>query len=260
MAKGPTTFSELREQEYTASIGTAVTGVAIIVVALILLFVLNRVLVGTNQSIMRVAIGIGVFAGISIVTFAAVRSSRVNKTPIVPFKCPYCDRTNRLVARPTEDFDCEHCLRTIRFEAGKMVPVRTISCTNCGADQRISVKAERCICDKCNAVMQVHADDLAGTRSSVAAPVARPGILLTGEHHVVLIQGYDSAHEQKVAGVLQHELGVDLLEARRLLATVSEKTPLIIAYDVPQSDAEALRQQLEQSGANVQMRATSDSR
>ncbi len=72
----------------------------------------------------------------------------------------------------------------------------------------------------------------------------------------ILIQGYDPAREQKVALLLQRELGVDLQEARRLLSTITDKTPLIVAYDVPQADADSLRRQLEQLGASVQIRAT----
>jgi hypothetical protein len=103
MAKGPTTFSELREQEYTASIGTAVVGIVIIVVAVILLFILNRVLVGSAQKAMQLGMGLGVLVGATIIGAAGLRISRVNKVKLVPFKCPYCDRDNKLVTNPTED-------------------------------------------------------------------------------------------------------------------------------------------------------------
>ena len=63
---------------------------------------------------------------------------------------------------------------------------------------------------------------------------------------------YDLYMEAGSAG----ELGVDLNEARRLLGTVSDRTPLIVGYDMPFDQAEGLRKQFEQLGATVAVRAT----
>ena len=93
-----------------------------------------------------------------------------------------------------------------------MVPVRVISCSNCNTDNRISVKASRFICSKCNATVQVQAEQqpVYGMGNVTPAPApARPAVLLTQTNQDVLIQSFDPARENLLAQMIQDLLGVE---------------------------------------------------
>lgn len=260
MAKGATTLSEVREQEYTRSIGMAATGIGLIVVGLLLIAFLKYLVPESILVVSRVLVGLAALLGAGILVAAVKRIVDVRNAPSVLFRCPYCEVQNRLTAQPTENFVCESCHATIRFENGKLMPIRTITCTTCGAEHRVSIKAERYVCDKCNAVLQVQQQTqpvYGMTPPPATAANPRPAaVMLGGSNQNVLLQGFDPTRENQVASILQRELGVDIAEARRLLHTVSEKTPLIVAYDIPYDQADGLRKQFDQLGASISMRNT----
>ena len=259
MAKGATTLSEVREREYTQSIGMAAWGIGLIVVCLALIAFLGYIVPPSMLMVSRVLCAIAALVGLALLIAAGKRIFDVRNAASVLYRCPYCDAQNHLTAQPTEDFACESCHATIRFENGKPVPIRTITCTTCGADHRVSVKAERYVCDKCNAVLQVQqqTQPVFGMAPPAAAAAPRqPAMMLGGANQNVLLQGFDRSRENQVAAILQRELSVEIAEARRLLHSVSEKTPLIVAYDVPYDQADGLRRQFDQLGATVSMRNT----
>jgi transposase-like protein len=258
MAKGTTTLSEVREQEYTQSITMAATGIGLIVVCLLLIAFLKYLVPESILIVSRILCGLAALVGLTLVIAAGKRIMDVRNAPSVMFRCPYCDAQNRLVAEPTSDFVCESCHSTIRFENGKLVPIRTITCTTCGAEHRVSSKAERYVCDKCNTVLQVQqqAQPVYGMTPTGAAQPRQKAAMLGGSNQNLLLQGFDQTRQNQVASILQRELGVDIAEARRLLQSVTEKTPLIVAYDIPYDQADGLRRQFEQLGAQVSMRNT----
>jgi ribosomal protein L7/L12/uncharacterized protein YlaI len=268
MAKGATTLSEVREQEYTQSVGMVAWGIGLIVVCLLLIAFLKYIVPPSILVVSQVLCGLAALVGAGLVIAAVKRIMDVRNAPSVVYKCPYCEAANHLTAQPTEDFVCDSCHATIRFENGKPVPVRTITCTTCGAQHRVSIKAERYVCDKCNAVLAVQQQTQAvygmtapaapapGPAAPAAAPPRPAAMMLGGSNQNILLQGFDRTRENKIAAVLQRELGVNLAEARRLLETVTEKTPLIVAYDIPYDQADSLRKQFEQLGAVVSMRNT----
>jgi ribosomal protein L37AE/L43A len=258
MAKGATTLSEVREQEYTRSVMMAATGLALIIVGVLVIAFL-KYLVPTNiLGVSRVLVGLAALLGATLVAAAGKRVLDMRNMATVLFKCPYCDTQNKLLAPPTEDFECESCHATVRFENGKMVPIRTIICTSCGAEHRVSSKAERYVCDRCNAVISVQqqTQQVYGMTPPPTPMQRAPAMVLGGANQNVLLTAVDRSREQQIAAILQRELGVDLNEARRLLGTLSDRTPLIVGYDLPFDQAEGLRKQFEQLGATVAVRAT----
>lgn len=262
MAKGTTTLTEVREQETANTLKWVGIGAAIILFAVFMIYFLGLFLKTdpTLLKIMRAGMGLGILAGAAVIGGAVYRQSQLRNIKGVTFPCPYCDATNQLVAEPTSDFECETCHQTVRFDQnGKMVPVRVISCSNCNTDNRISVKASRFICSKCNATVQVQAEQQPvygmGNVAPAAAP-ARPATLLTQTNQDVLIQSFDPSRESQLAQMIQELLGVEGTEARRLLGTIAPRKPLIIGVDMPQMDAERLQIQLSQLGATVHLRAS----
>lgn len=262
MAKGATTLSEVREQEYTRSVFMAATGIGLILVGLLVIAFL-KYLVPTNiLGVSRVLVGLAALAGAALVAAAGKRIFDLRHAATVQVKCPYCDAMNQLMAEPNADFECEECHATIRYENGRQVPVRTITCTSCGAEHRVSIKADRYVCDRCNAVIQVQqqAQPVYGmTTPGAPATAPQPAMTLGGGNQNVLLTALDRTREQQIAAILQREMGVDLNEARRLLGTVSDRTPLIVGYDLPFDQADGLRKQLQQLGATVAVRATAGS-
>ena len=262
MANGTVTVTEVREQEAANTLKWVGVGIGIILFAAFMIYFLGLFL-KTDPAllkIMRAGMGLGIVAGIAVIGGALYRQSQLRNMPSVTFPCPYCDAANHLVAEPTSDFECETCHQTVRFEAnGKMVPVRVISCSNCNTDNRISVKASRFICSKCNATVQVQAEQqpVYGMGNVAPAPTpARPATLLTQTNQDVLIQSFDPAREGQLAQMIRELLGVEDTEARRLLGTIAPRKPLIIGVDMPQMDAERLQIQLSQLGASVYLRAS----
>jgi len=258
MAKGPTTLSEVREQEYTRSVILAAWGIGLIIVGVLVIAFLHYLVPPHVMLVSRVLVGLAVFAGAALVAVAGKNIVDLKYRATVLFKCPYCDAFNKLVATPTENFECDSCLATIRFENGKMVPVRTISCSNCGAEHRVSVKAERYVCDRCNAVIQIQqlTDPVYGMAPGATQKPRQPAMVLGGGNQNVLLTSVQRSREQQNAVLLQRELGVDLPEARRLLGTITDRTPLIVGYDLPFDQADGLRLQFEQLGSTVVVRAT----
>jgi len=70
----------------------------------------------------------------------------------------------------------------------------------------------------------------------------------------VLLISYDRRHETATAMKIQNIMTVNLIDARKILQTASEKAPIPIAWGEPLRKAEALRRQFEDLGATVSVR------
>lgn len=269
MARTTVTLSEVREQETANTLKWVGVGVVIMLVAAFMIYFLGLFL-KDNASllrVMRLGMGVGIAIGAIVVGGAAARLSKVRNMASFLYPCPYCDASNQLVEEPTANFECETCHQTVRFdESGVPVPVRIIGCSNCGTDNRVSIKSSRFICSKCNATIQVQAEQPVygmGNVASAAAPAAsappRPAPALlnqTDPSHVdVVVQSFDPAREGQLAVMLQNMMGIEVAEARRLLGTIGARTPLIIGVDMPVQEADQLSAQLTQLGAHVHLRS-----
>ena len=279
MAEDTRTLSEVREQETANGLKWIGIGAGIIVFALIMIWIL-KVALRDNPSLahtMQIGMYVGIAAGFAVIAGAAYRMSQVKNIQTVAFTCPYCDAANQLMSEPTTNFECENCHQTVRFENGVLVPIRVVSCGSCGTDNRVSVKSNRFICQKCNATIQVQAEQPAfgaapsqGTTPAqratpayntavvgampTAAPPPQPARLLTEHNMDVLIYSYDPSRETHLLANLQTLMGVDAEQMKRLTGTISDRKPLVVSVDMPQAEADALRVQLSQLGANVHLR------
>ena len=263
MARTTVTLTEVREQETANTLKWVGVGAAIMLVAAFMIYFLGLFLKDNASllKIMRLGMGVGIAIGAVVIGGALARLSKVRNMTSFTYPCPYCDAANQLVEEPVSDFECETCHQTVRFdENGVMVPVRVIGCSNCGTDNRVSVKASRFICSKCNATVQVQAEQPVygmAAASAVVAPAAappRPATLLNQSNVDVVIQAFDAARGAQLASAVQNLLGVETDEARRLLGTIGPRSPLIIGVDMSAPDADQLSAQLIQLGAQVHQR------
>ncbi len=260
MADGTRTISEVREEATANGLKWIGIGAGIIVFALIMIWILKVALrdsphlLHTTQILMYLIIA----AGSAVIVGAAYRIGQVKNIPTVPFNCPYCDAANQLLAEPTTNFECENCHQTVRFENGALVPIRVVSCGSCGTDNRVSVKSTRLICQKCNANIQIEAaqpaTNAAYRPTPAPAPSPQPARLLTEHNMDVVIYSYDHSREARLLTTLETLLDVDAGQVKRLTGTISAHAPLIVGVDMPQPEAEALRVQLTQLGADVHLR------
>lgn len=259
MATETMTITEAREQGIAEALKWIGLGTLFLTICAFLIYFLHLFLQGGPLVMMRVLMSIGALAGGAVLVSGLVKFSQAQKLVGVDYPCPYCEQKNQLVAKPTRNFECEHCHQTVRFdETGNPVPVRVINCSNCNTDNRVSVKSNRFICIKCNATIQVQAEQPAygmGGMGMGGSTPARPAMLLNNTQYDVLITAFDRARVAHLAASVQSLLGVEAPEARRLLDTITDRTPLIIGVDMPQLDAEHLQAQLTQLGAKINLRA-----
>jgi len=257
MATETVTITEAREQKTADALKWIGLGVVILLVCAFMIYFLGLWLDGANLKMMRAGMIVGAVAGGTVLVSGLVRFSQAQNMVGVAYPCPYCEKDNQLVAPPTSNFECEHCNQTVRFdEAGKPVPIRVINCSNCNTDNKVSIKSNRFICIKCNATIQVQAEQPTYGMGPVrpTAP-ARPAMLLNTGQYDVLITNFDRAREGHLAATVQNLLGVEASEARRLLDTITDRTPLIVGVEMAQLDAEHLQAQLSQLGAKITLRS-----
>lgn len=252
-AQGAKTLSDVKEREWTDSIGTALVGLSIMLGGMAL-FYFVKFWLGSSPILLestRIALGLGIFAGAGILGLAILRGLEARKAPSVSFPCPYCDQPNLFVETPTEDFDCEHCNRTVHFQNGAPIPVRTIVCQACRTEHRVAINVQRYVCDRCNRPLQISTDP---TQKIAKAGTSENDALL--QNYNVLLMAIDRRHENEIAFKLQDLLLVNMKEARRLMKTASTDTPLVVGHDLPQRKAEAIRRELQDLGATVTLRAS----
>lgn len=254
MAKSATRFSDIQESEWTQSIGTAVVGILILIVAAVLIYCLKYVLPANVLRPSQVVASIGLVLGGAIILGALHRGTQVRKIKTVAFTCPYCEKDTLFPVAPTQDFDCDHCDRTVHFFDGEPVPVRNVICSACRAEHRVAVNVAHYICDSCNRPLRLTPEPKYQS-AVVSVHVPEPVDTMLQNYDVLLV-GVDRRKENEVAFKLQNILMTNLNEARRLMGTASTRTPLIIGYDLSQRKADAVRRQLQELGATVTLRPT----
>ena len=200
-------------------------------------------------------LGIGFLVGTFLCGYAAYngafyKGALSKQMATVGFICPYCQQELQFLESPTTDFDCEHCSRTVHFDNGFPVPVRTIICQACRAEHRVASSVDRYICDKCNRPLQLNV-----TPDKAAAIIDAENDAMLQNYDVLLLAS-DRRHESELSFKLQNLMVVNLPDARRLLSTASNQTPLVVGHDLSQRKAEAIKRQLEELGATVSVRPT----
>lgn len=255
MAKQETKLSEILENEWVESIVSATNGIIIVAVAGLFWYLVKFRLTENLRIFGYIFCGIALFLGLLILFLAGRRSYIVSKIPRVAFRCPYCDADNFFTEPPTEDFDCDHCHRTVHFRNGAPLPVRTIVCPFCRTQHRVSEEVERFVCDRCNRLLKIGGEaETPGRRAVGTASVDEHDALM--QNYDVLVVAIDRRRENEIAFKLQNLMVVNLPEARRLIGTISQKTPLIVGHNLPQRKADAIRRQLQDLGATATLRST----
>ncbi len=250
MAKGSTSLTEVREVTWTESVGSSLVGITLLLAGAIIIYFTKYIHEANMRLLARVACGIGMFAGAAILGVAIQRSIEAKKTKGVPFTCPYCDTDSYFLEKQTEDFDCEHCHRKVQFVEGEPVPVRTIICQACKTEHRVPVNLARYVCDKCNRPLKVAAD----ITQKIAAASNEAADAMLQNYNVVLL-GIDRRQENELAFKVQSLMMLTLPEAKRLLEAASPNAPLIVASDLPQRKADAVRRSLQELGGTAALRA-----
>jgi ribosomal protein L7/L12 len=243
---------EVEESVWTQSTGKIVIGLAIILIAGILIYASGFMFADPARLYARIGFGVVALIGLSIAGAAVYDGIQTRKQKGVAFTCPYCDKVNLFEAEPHENFDCEFCSRAVHFEDGAPVPVRLVNCPFCHTDHRVAVDVHRYVCDRCNRPLELK---MAPGRAATVQ--AAEGDEAPHNYDVLLIS-VDRRHEIEVAMKLQNILVVNLPEARRLMATAGTATPLVVSHALPQRKAEAIRRQLQDVGATATLRPTND--
>jgi hypothetical protein len=244
---------EVKEKTWLESIGSTFVGIVIIIVAGLIVYFGHFFISSGLLPVFRICGYIGMLIGVGIVGVAMYQTRKVEKEPNTPVTCPFCDATNLFFGYPTKDFVCESCSRTVHFENGQMIPVRNIVCQACRTEHRVPMNILRYVCDRCNRPLKLSADP---TQKVAAASNAQNEAMM--HNYDVLLIGYDRRHETATAMKIQNIMTVNLPDARKILASASEKAPVPISWGEPLRKAEALRRQFEDLGATVSVRPSAD--
>jgi hypothetical protein len=253
MANEAVKVVEVKEKTWLESIGSGLTGAVIFVAAGLVVYFGHFIVNAAILPYFRGLGYLGMVLGIGIIGAAMYQSRKVEQEPTTPFTCPFCDATNLFFGNPTKDFVCESCTRTVHFENGQMVPVRTIVCQACRTEHRVPMNILRYVCDRCNRPLKLSADP---TQRVAAASNAQNEAMM--HNYDVLLIGFDRRHETATAMKIQNIMTVNLPDARKILASASEKAPIPISWGEPLRKAEALRRQFEELGATVSVKPSAE--
>lgn len=253
MEKDATKIVEVKEREWTDSIGSSLVGITVMAVSGLVIYFGKFWINHSYEFTAKVIASFGLMGGAAILGVAIYRAVSVEKLPNVPFVCPFCDTPNLFTSVPTKDFVCESCNRTVHFEKGLMIPVRTIICQACRTEHRVPMNVGRYVCDKCNRPLKLSTD--VTQKLATASNAENEAMMHTYD---VLLLGLDRRHETDLAMKLQNLMTVNMVEARKMMQTASESTPLPVTWGEPLRKAEAIRRQLEELGATVSVRPSAD--
>jgi ribosomal protein L7/L12 len=249
MANKAVKVEDVKEKTWIESVGSSIWGIGIMVASGIVIFFGTHFLPQKYIHTFKGIAVVGVILGAAIVAVAMFQAQHVDAKPKTPFKCPFCEGVNYFFGTPNTDFDCEHCARTVHFEDGRMVMVRTIICQACRTEHRVPMNIQRYVCDRCNRPLKLSTDI---TQKVAAASNAQNEAM---QHmYDVLLVSYDRRHETATAMKIQNIMTVNLVDARKILASASETAPIPIAWGEPLRKAEALRRQFEELGATVSVK------
>ncbi len=252
MAKRAARISDVQEKEWTESAGTAVVGIIILIVAAVVLYFMQFYVPPQMLYGYRIVGSLAVVIGGAIVIAALYRGTQVSLIKRVPVNCPYCDTAINFDAPPTTDFDCEHCSRTVQFLDGVMVPVQTIICRACRTEHRVGENVSHYVCDRCNRPLLLTPTKENGEAVVKVADFA--GKAPSNDYMDVLLTAFDRRHETELAFKLQNILVTNLPDARKMMATASDKIPLVIGINLPPQKAESIKRSLQELGGQVSLR------
>lgn len=253
----PKLVSELKEEEYTSAVIRIVKRALLLTFLLVVGRMIRDALPMAYRHQADQALLALLFLGLVFVLIPALFLLRLGKIQSSQVTCPYCEEVNELVEPPMEDFICEHCKRTIHYQDGRMVPITVVACPKCNVDYRVSVIADHYICDRCGLSIPVHPKQEKEPEplpDTIVARVRAPAVQLGSPNQTVLMRSYPPAMEAKLLAILRREMGVNEEQALMLLKTTSPTTPLIVAFDIPALEAENLRRELTELGAEVTVR------
>jgi ribosomal protein L7/L12 len=237
MAKHATSRAELLEREYEVAMMIVVRATIGLVLSLIGVFIFARVPQVQLQLFFIILAAASAIAAV----YGAVRVVQARNKPFVAVECPYCRYPMKFPEQPTEDFDCEKCHRRVYFEDdGTMADVIDVTCAVCKTAHRVSVKANRYLCDGCGRAL-----NLPGQAASSAAA---PGAEAAEAYSVSLTEV--GRRPAEVALAVQDMLVTNMVEARRRM----QHLPLLVADNVPMRKADAIGRRLEDLGASVAIR------
>jgi DNA-directed RNA polymerase subunit RPC12/RpoP len=255
--------SELKEEEYTAAVISVVKRAIVLAVLLVIGRMIRDALPASDRHAADEALLVLLVLGTLVVLIPALYLLRLSRIKGSQVTCPYCEEVNVLVEPPMEDFICEHCKRTIYYQDGHMVPITVVACPKCNVDYKVASIADHYICDRCGLSIPVHPKKEKEPELLPEAVVARaqaPAVRLGAANQTVLMRAYPPSAERQLIAILRREMGVNEEQARMLLQTTSQTTPLIVAFDIPALEAESLRRELEALGAQVTVRDEAPSR
>jgi ribosomal protein L7/L12 len=250
MAQKTTSVTEVREVTWTESVGTGLVGLGLLLLSAVGVYFTKFVSPAGMQMATRLGCAVGLLAGAGILGIAVQRSLEAKKAKGFPFACPYCDEVSEYTAAPVDDFDCERCHRTVHFVDGAPIPVRTIICQACKSEHRVPTNLDRYVCDKCNRPLKLAAD--LNQKVATASNEAADAML---QNYNVELLGIDKRQESDVTSKIQSLMMLTLPEARRLVEAASPTAPLIVAYDLPQRKADAVRRSLQELGATAAIKS-----
>ncbi len=254
MAEPTVRLVDWQEEQVADAVSMAGRGGAILIVCLLLIYIMHLSLTGSSMLFAGAALSIAAVVGGVFMVTSLVRLGKVKARKGIPFRCPYCDGLNQLLARPTTNFDCEHCRRQIHFENGVLAPLKTVTCAGCHVEHKVWVGAEKMVCDRCNHVMDLKQMEATNEFAPKVPSTFPGGMLLGGPNQSVSIVGYDASRSDQLALLLQREIrGTSAAELRTMLQTVSESAPLVVAYDIPIGEADNLAESLRQLGAKLRL-------
>jgi len=240
MAKAVTTRSDLLEREFEVGLGLVIRGVIVLVVSLILVWLFTR----SELFSLVVLAWMGALAGAVVAGAGARRMIVARKLPTVSVPCPYCDYPMQFATEPTTDYDCEKCHRRVYYENGKPAEVVKVTCDACRTEHRVSVKAQRFVCDRCNRPVR-----LPGQSQTPSAPAGDEALR---NYDVILTQV--GRQPTEVAMAVQDLLVCNLPEARRRM----QDLPLTVTRGVYERKAEAIRRRLRDLGATAVIRPSQE--
>ncbi len=241
MPKPVTTRSDVLESGYADAGTLLVRAVVLAVISMIALWLFRL----ANQPAMEVLSGFGIGAGFIIACVAGKRVKDARSVKTARVECPFCGADNGVVGDLTDDFHCEKCDRVLQVEDGKLVPIRSIVCTVCKAEHKVSVKATAYTCDNCGRTLR-----LTDPNNPTAVVAENSDVL---RNYDVLLTGI-GRQEAEVAMALQSILVCNLPDARKEMQTL----PLTILRNVPDRKADALRRRFRELGAEIRVVPTTD--
>ncbi len=248
-------IADIQESAWTQASGKIAAGLGIFLVAACLIYAARFAFVGLPRvlEIVQIVLGLVALAGVGLLGAAVYTGIEARRLPGIGFQCPYCDNSNKFDGIPTETFDCDFCNRTVHFDGGVPVPVRIVSCPFCQTDHRVAVSIQRYVCDHCNRPLE-----LAAQPRSRPSGAAGSGPEKLAQNFDVLLVSVDRRHEIEIALKIQNLMVVNLPDARRLMATASTTSPLVVTHSVPQRKAETIRRQLQDVGATATLRPSNE--